>query len=106
MSRKSKSTPAVSDETAAPAKRQGAAPLSDQIASLQLAVGDEGVQSVNHILATYSPEVIRLAFKSLPKVATPKLGKRVEAMLAQVAKIQGSEAADTMRAGLLAAAVA
>lgn len=86
------------------AKKQeslGGGKLHEQIARIKKIVGRDGVRAAQEIIETYNPDVIRLAFKLIPKGPNVNggLGKRIEAMLANMPKNQAAE----MREKLLAA---
>jgi hypothetical protein len=80
---------------------KGGGNLSEQIDRLKKAVGREGVKAAQEIVEGYEPDVIKLAFKMVPKGqgANAGLGKRLEAMLAQIPKSRRAE----VEADLLAA---
>jgi len=74
--------------------------LNQQIERLKKEVGKEGVAAAEEILEGYEPEIIKLAFKMLPKQQGQRgLGKRIEELLLNVPKSKQSE----MRAMLIAA---
>lgn len=65
---------------------KGGGKLEDQINVLKQSVGREGIKLADEILETYEPDVIKLAFKQVPKGpnAAAGLGKRIEALLANM----------------------
>jgi len=80
---------------------RGGGDLNTQIARSKKEVGREGIKLAQEIVETYESDVIRLAFKMVPKGpnAGAGLGKRIERMLANMPKGQ----AEDMREKLLAA---
>ena len=82
---------------------RGGGDLSQQIARLEEKVGKQGIKTAKAIAAEHDPEVIKLAFKYIPKgPSNGSLGTRIENMLAN---LPAGEAAD-MREKLLAAKAA
>jgi len=77
-------------------KPRGGGNLAQQISRLEAKVGPEGIEAAAHILATYSPDVIGLAFKRIDSV--PTLGKRD---LARLEKISDPVQREKMKAFLL-----
>ncbi len=77
----------------------GGGDRGEQIAKLEERVGPKGKKKAREIVETYEPDVIRLAFKMIPKVGPPGLGKRIEGLLAGM---DANEAAE-IRSSLLAA---
>lgn len=74
--------------------------VEEQVARLKERIGAKGVKQPAEILEGYSPDVIRYAFRMLPKAASVTgLGSRIETILAAVPPAQRDE----MRATLLAA---
>lgn len=80
---------------------RGGGDLTEQTNRLKTAVGREGVKLAAEIVESYESDVIRLAFKMIPKgpSAGNVLGKRIEALLANMP----SKTADEMRENLLVA---
>lgn len=62
-----------------------AARLNVQIEQLKAKVGEQGTEDATALVQSYSADVIRLAFKMLPKRGVAKLGKRTEDLLEHVA---------------------
>jgi len=61
---------------------RGAGSLDEQIERLQEAVGSEGIEQAAQINAKYSPDVVKLAFKTLP--STVELGSRLQNLISRV----------------------
>lgn len=77
----------------------GGGDRSEQIAKLEERVGNKGKKLAREIVESYDPDVVRLAFKLLPKTGATGLGKRIEGLLAGMDTDQASE----IRSSLLAA---
>lgn len=77
-------------------KGSGSGRLCDQIAVLKKAVGREGVAAAQAILDNHEPDVIKLAFKQIPKGITTGLGKRIEALLANIPKRRQAEVREAL----------
>lgn len=77
----------------------GGGDRSEQIAKLEAKVGNKGKKAAAEIVESYEPDVVRLAFKLLPKTGAMGLGKRIEGLLAGM---DANEAAE-IRSSLLAA---
>lgn len=80
---------------------RGGGDLDRQIERLKETVGPKGVKLARTIVDEYEPDVIRLAFKQVPKGpnASAGLGKRIETMLANMPDSQAA----SVREKLLAA---
>jgi hypothetical protein len=77
---------------------KGGGSVEEQIARLEERVGAKGKKAAAEIVEQYEPDVVRLAFKRLPKAASPTtLGTRIEALLEGVPANQR----EAMRAALL-----
>lgn len=81
--------------------QRGGGDLSQQIDRLKEEVGPKGFKAAKEIVVEHEPNVIKLAFKLVPKgqTATAGLGKRIEGMLANMPTTQAND----MREKLLAA---
>ena len=73
--------------------------IERQVSKLKDAVGAKGFRAANSLIEEQPSDVIRLAFKMLPRRSANGLGKRIEVLLANVPASQR----DDMRATLLAA---
>lgn len=73
--------------------QRGGGDLAQQIKRLKGEIGPKGVKAANEIVEGYEPDVIKLAFKMVPKglTANSGLGKRIEAMLANMPAKQATE---------------
>lgn len=80
---------------------RGAMNLEDQKKALVSKVGVEGEKKAKEILDHYDADVVRLAFKMLPKTQEQKLGKRLENLLAKM----NPENAEQVRKSLMEAKV-
>lgn len=78
---------------------RGGGSLDSQVAKLRDSVGAKGIRAANSLIAEQPSDVIRLAFKMLPRRSANGLGKRIETLLSNVPAGQR----DDMRATLLAA---
>ncbi len=74
--------------------------IDDQIARIAELVGKDGVAEAERMVTELDHNVIRLAFKKLPKIGGLRLGARVDAMLAEITDVDERE---SVRLTLLAA---
>ncbi len=85
---------------------KGGGSLEAQINALKQSVGRDGIKLAAEILETYEPDVIKLAFKQVPKgpSATSGLGKRIENLLANVPKRRQAEVREALETAKVTAA--
>jgi hypothetical protein len=92
-SKKKKTSPTAHDKPRNRLRRPRgqSLPLNQQIDRLKAQVGEQGINDAKALLKLYPPEVIKLAFKLLPKRHVAKLGKRTEDLLKLVPKTDRPE---------------